>query len=145
MFESIYKYLIDNPLELPAFALSIFTFCLIKRKHSATQAKIILDIVHTTNTPFYQLKIFHPEQNINLFVTEIPTISRRKFFLYKKINFLVDYSVQINQKTNEKIPFVYYIHLNRFDKLEKGKYLIKVKVSYLPYTLRYKVHLPFSS
>ena len=142
LITELWKYIKTNPLEFPAFIISLFAFVYTRKKIKASYAKINLETFYGSSETYSQLKIYAPEKGQSLFIKEIPTIYKRKYGLYKKLNYLIDYFNQTNNKTSEPVQDIYYIHIDQLSKLEKGKYMIKVKIDLLPNVLKYKFTLP---
>ena len=138
----IWLYIKTNPLEIPALIISLLAFLYTRKKIKASYAKANLEIVYGSPKTWFQLKIYSPEKGQSLSIKEIPTIYKRKFGVYRKLDYLVDYSNEINNKTKELIPDIFYIHLEELSNLEKGNYMIKVRIDLLPYVLKYKFSLP---
>jgi len=138
----VWQYIKTNPLELPAFIISFLVFLYTRKIIKVSYAKINLEIIYSSLETWHQLKIYSPEKGQSLFIKEIPKIYKRKFGVYKKLNYLVDYNYQIDKETKEPIQNIYYIHLGKLSNLEKGNYMIKVHIDILPYVLKYRFTLP---
>lgn len=138
LFEHIFNYIRGNPLELPAFLISIFSFLIARKKLKSEYARIIFERIPT----YHQLKIYPPSKGQSLSIVNLPSIHKKVFIFYKKLDLLVDYNVEVDMKANENVQNIYYIFFEQFSTLEKGKYLIKVKVDCIPYRLKYKFSLP---
>jgi len=139
----ILNYVKDNPLEIPAIILSIWSLLLVYKRYKIVFARIILErIIATKGHTHVQLKIYPPNESERLSIIEIPTISKRQFSFYRKLNQIVDYHTEIDQTTNKQIPNVYYIHLSQFAELKKGTYRINVNIDKPPFKLKYKLKLP---
>ena len=139
---SIFNYLKSNPLAFPTFILGILSFIILLRKYKSSYAKAFFQRIPTGKKPIYFLKIYNPDNNQPLHITEIPKIYKKSIFYNKCLNIVVDYYHDIDQKTKEAIPNIYYIHFEQFINFVPGKYLLKIKVDKLPHTIRYKFTLP---
>ena len=143
MFHLILDYIKNNPLEIPAFTLSVYALYLLKRRYKVSYSKVVLQRHIGTDGETHVLKIYPPTENQTLSIIDIPIIKKRLFpMIYKKLDKFVNYYSEIDQETNQKISNIHYIHLSEFSALNPGNYLIKVKIDNPPYKLKHKFQLP---
>ena len=146
MLNSILYYLCKNPLELPAFILSILSLILIYRRYKVFLPSIFREQYSEGAEKHDYIKLVPAYDNQSLEIIGRPKISKIKLLLFsKKLLPEIDIIRKRDKETRQIIKNIHYIHLiNLSEKLDKGKYIIKIKINRPPYKLKYKFKIPLS-
>lgn len=133
-------------MELTALCISLFSFYYSKKKYKSTHVSISRQFQAPIGSGIieHKLRVATFAKNQQVFITKRPKLVKKRFLFYSE-NIDTDISIfhDIDPETKRSINNPFFLNLDEFIKLSKGKHKIILYIDRPPYKLKSKFSLPF--